>query len=197
MSSNEKKILVLDGNPKTTSLSHSISEAIVEAQNNVGRKVEYLRLSELNFDPNLIGGYQYESVQPFEPDLERVRRAVSDCNVLVIVYPTWWGGMPAKLKGLFDRAFTSGFAYKYHKKGPFWDKLLQGRSAYVVTTMDAPGWWYWLYYHNSSLLQFRKPILWFCGFSPIKTKIIDKVRFRTREDLAEKIKAVAQASLKI
>jgi putative NADPH-quinone reductase len=189
------KILVLDGNPKTKSLCRAISEAIVEEHRKAGNKVEFLRLGEMNFDPVLTEGYNV--VQPLEPDLERFRQAVLECNALIIVYPTWWGGMPAKLKGVFDRSFISGFAYKYHEKGPFWDKLLKGRCAFLITTMDAPGWWNWFYYRNCGLHQLRWPILWFCGFSPIRTKIIDRVRFRTSEELALMIKKTAQKTLKL
>lgn len=114
---NEKKILVLDGNPKTKSLCRSISEANVAEHRQAGNKVEFLRLNEMNFAPNLTEGYNV--TLPFEPDLERFRQAVLECNVLMVVYPTWWGGMPAKLKGIFDRSFTGGYAYKYHEKGPF------------------------------------------------------------------------------
>jgi NAD(P)H dehydrogenase (quinone) len=190
----EKKILVLDGNPKTRSLCRSITEAIVAVHRKAGNTVECLHLNEMNFDPNLTEGYDIKL--PLEPDLEQFRQAVWDCNILIIVYPTWWGGMPAKLKGIFDRSFISGFAYKYHAKGPFWDKLLKGRRAFLITTMDAPSWWNWLYYRNCGLHQLRWPILWFCGFSPIRTKIIDRVRFRSPEELAIIIKKISHETLK-
>lgn len=58
----------------------------------------------------------------------------------------------------------------------------------MITTMDAPGFWNWFYYSNCGLRQLRWPILWFCGFSPVRSKIIDRVRFRTSEELSIIIK---------
>ncbi len=34
------------------------------------------------------------------------------CDTLVLVYPTWWGGQPAMLKGWFDRVWVTGVVYE-------------------------------------------------------------------------------------
>jgi putative NADPH-quinone reductase len=49
--------------------------------------------------------------------------------------------MPGRFKALVDKALQPGFAYKYHQYGQFWNKLLAGRSAEVLLTCDAPGWY--------------------------------------------------------
>jgi putative NADPH-quinone reductase len=189
-----KNVLVLNGNTKTESLSGSICKAIVEVHTAKGREVRYMHIKDMAFDP--ISWEGYNVVQPLEPVLEEFRQAVLDCQLLVIVFPTWWGGMPVKLKGLFDRSFISGYAYKYRDKGPLWDKLLKGRAAYIVTTTDAPWWWSLLSYRNGNIHQLRGPILAFCGFAPIRTRLIDKVRFRNRDDIAKKAEKIANDSLK-
>ncbi len=33
------------------------------------------------------------------------------CEVLVLIYPTWWSGQPAMLKGWIDRVFVHGVAF--------------------------------------------------------------------------------------
>jgi putative NADPH-quinone reductase len=75
---------------------------------------------------------------------------------LTLVYPIWWGGIPALLKGFFDRVFLPGFAFKYRKGSPFPDKLLKGRTAHLLVTMDTPPWYYRWVYRMPGLHQMRK-----------------------------------------
>lgn len=67
------------------------------------------------------------------------------------------------LKGFFDRTLTPGFAYRYRENSSLWDKLLKGKTAELLVTMDTPGWFYrWLWKrpgHN----EMKHTILGFCG----------------------------------
>lgn len=186
------KILLLNGNTEKESFSKSICAAYEEGAKNAGHEINTLHIGDMQFDPVLHEGYH--SIQALEPDLVHFQQMVLWANHIVIVYPTWWGGPPAVLKGLFDRSFYSGFAYKYHDKGPFWDKLLKGRSAHLITTMDAPLLWYWLAYRSAGTHMIKNAILKFCGISPVKTTYITRIRYKTHEQLAkdlEKVKAMA------
>ena len=60
-----------------------------------------MRLGDLRFDPVLREGYQ--QVQALEPDLLQAQANILWAEHLVLVYPIWWGGIPALLKGFFDR----------------------------------------------------------------------------------------------
>jgi hypothetical protein len=50
----------------------------------------------------------------------------------------WWGSEPAHLKGLLDRVLLPGLTFAYHDDDNWWDKLMEGRSADVIATMDTP-----------------------------------------------------------
>ena len=84
--------------------------------------------------------------------------------------PMWWGGLPAKLKGLFDRALLPGRAFDTRKKSLFGLPLpmLSGRSARVVITSDTPGWFMRLAYKNALIWQLRRQILEFVGLKPTR-----------------------------
>ena len=68
-----------------------------------GAEVRKLVLAEMEFDLNLSAGYKGK--QPLEPDLQEAQELIAWADHLVFVYPNWWGGMPALLKGFIDRVF--------------------------------------------------------------------------------------------
>ena len=97
-----------------------------------------------------------------------MQQDISEATHLVFVYPTWWGTYPALLKGFIDRVFLPGYAFKYHKDDPFWDKLLKGKTARLIVTMDSPKWYNFFVYKNAGHNSMRKAVLEFCGIKPVK-----------------------------
>ena len=139
-----RSILILLGHPDRDSLCGALAHSYATAAGVAGHRVRLIALGELDFDPVLHHGYH--QVQPLEPGLEDAAEAIRACDHLVLVYPTWWGGMPALLKGFFDRVLLPGFAFRYRRDSPWWDRLLAGRSARVITPLDTPPWYYrWIY----------------------------------------------------
>ena len=51
---------------------------------------------------------------------------------------------------------------------PFWDKLLIGKTARLIVTMDTPKWYYFLMNKNAGHNAMRIGILEFCGIKPVK-----------------------------
>ena len=95
---------------------------------------------------------------------------------IVLVYPNWWSTFPALLKGFIDRVFVPGFAFKYHEKGPFWDKLLTGKTARLLVTMDTPWWYYWLVNRSAGHNAIKIGVLEFCGIKPVKISVFSPVK---------------------
>ncbi|WP_276319577.1 NAD(P)H-dependent oxidoreductase [Crenobacter cavernae] len=94
----------------------------------------------------------------------------------MFVYPIWWGAMPALLKGFIDRVFLPGFAFKYRDGSVLWDKLLAGRSAHLLTTMDTPPWYFRWIYRMPGHNQMKRTILEFCGIRPVAVSSFGPVR---------------------
>ncbi len=161
-----KRILVLNGHPAETSLSYSLATAYAEAATISGNDVRTVHLHDLSFDSDFgFGGYK--RIKPLERDLETVWQHLEWSEHLVLVMPMWWGGMPAKLKGLFDRILLPGRAFdtrnaKWGMPAP----MLRGRSARVVITSDTPGWFLWIAYRNALIWQIRGQILNLVGIRP-------------------------------
>jgi len=130
--------------------------------------------SHHSFDPVLYEGYKV--VQPLEADLVLAQNEIKSADHIVIVFPIWWGGMPALLKGFIDRVFLPGFAFKYREGSLWWDKLLQGKSAHIIATMDTPPWYFRFFYKDAGINQMKRTILQFCGVAPVKVTRIGSVK---------------------
>lgn len=102
-----KKILVLNGHPGENSLSRTFAETYGAAAQDNGHQVRLIHLSDLQFDHDF-GQGNYHDFKPLEPVLEQVLQDIEWSDHLVLTAPMWWGGLPAKLKGLIDRTFIPG-----------------------------------------------------------------------------------------
>ena len=156
-----KKILLIQAHPSGDSLCQAMADAFEAGVRETPSALRRMDLHRLDFDPILHHGNR--GVQPLEPDLAQAQQDIAWADHLVFVYPNWWGSMPALLKGFFDRVLLPGFAYKYRPKSSLWDKLLSGRTAQLLVTMDTPGWYYRWLWHRPGHNQMRHTILGFCG----------------------------------
>ncbi len=169
-----KKIVLINGHPNPESFNYGIAEAYKRGARKLGAEIKEIIISELNFNPNLKFGYQKRT--ELEPDLLEAWEKIKWAEHLVWVHPVWWGGFPALMKGFIDRLFLPGFAFRYRENSIWWDKLLTGKTAFIITTLDQPGWYYWFAYGRPSVNQLKKSILRFCGVKPVKVKYIAFVR---------------------
>ncbi|WP_150522970.1 NAD(P)H-dependent oxidoreductase [Roseibium sediminis] len=157
-----RKILVLDGHPAGDSFCGALAVAYAESAKGSGNEVRRIALSALRFDPDL-GTSSFHNTKPWEPDLEAFFADLEWCDHFVLAHPLWWGGMPAKLKGLIDRVFLPGKTFKYVKGNSLPEKLMQGRTSEVLVTADTPGWIFRWIYGAGIQKQTQKQILNFCG----------------------------------
>lgn len=171
------KTLIINGHPD--SFNRGLVEAYQKGAISSGKEVKVIHLSELDFNLNLERGYQQRT--ELEPDLLNAQELVLWCEHLVIVHPVWWGGLPALLKGFFDRTFLPKFAFSYKENSVWWNKLLAGRTAEIIYTIDQPIWYYKLMYKAPGLKQLKKMILEFCGFRVKRVTGLPNVRYSTPE----------------
>ena len=185
-----QRILVILGHPKNASFCGAIASCYMEGAKETGHEVRLISVGDLSFDPLLRTGNA--SSQELEPDLVAAQAAITWAQHIVFVYPIWWGSMPALLKGFIDRVFLPGFAFKYRESSPFWDRLLSGRSAHLLVTMDAPPWFFRWVYRMPGHNQMKRAILGFCGIRPVSITSFGPIKGSTqqkREKWLSQIKA--------
>lgn len=185
------KILIINGHPDGESYCAALHEAYKRGALQSGAEVRELALRELSFTPNLQFGYRKRT--ELEPDLLRAQEWMRWCNHMVWVHPVWWGSFPALMKGFLDRVFLPGFFFKKHPGVAYtWDKLLTGKSARIIYTLDTP-WIYWLLAGRPAYVALKWVTLGYCGVSPIAGTALGVVRLSTqdkRETWLRKVEAL-------
>lgn len=167
-----RRVLIIDAHPADGTLVGALADAYAAGATAGGHETRRRALREMSFDPVLHEGYRER--QELEPDLVAAQQDLAWCEHLVIAYPTWWGMPPALLKGFFDRALLPGFAFKYREGSRWWDRLLKGRSARLLVTMDAPALYDGLFYGGRRVV--KRAVLRYCGFRPVRHKAFGPVR---------------------
>ncbi len=175
-----KKVLVINGHPDRESLCFELAKRYKSGADSVGAECKLVNLADLKFNPILNSGYRKRT--ELEPDLVNVQQMILDADHLVFVYPNWWSTYPALLKGFIDRVFLPGFAFRYRENSVFWDKLLKGRSARIIVTMDTPGWYYYLINKMPGHNSMKIGILGFCGIGPVKITSFAPLRSSVEKD---------------
>jgi putative NADPH-quinone reductase len=137
------RVLVVFAHPLGDSFAATLHGAVVEVLRRGGHEVDDCDLYAEGFDPVLTAAERrvYNTPTPelsaVMPYVDRLRRA----EALVLCFPTWWYGLPAILKGWFDRVWAPGIAFELPAGGgAILPALHNIRKFAVVTTYGSP-WW--------------------------------------------------------
>lgn len=137
------KCLVVIAHPVTDSLCHALAQSAIQALGEAGHTVEIEDLYATEFPPALTTAERQSYYAP-SFDAAAVQAQIARllaAEALVLVFPTWWFGFPAILKGWFDRVWAPGVAYDHASDlGPIRPRLHQLRHALAITSLGSP-WW--------------------------------------------------------
>jgi len=175
------------------SFCHALAESYKKGADTNGAECKLVHLIDLKFNPILTYGYRL--VSELEPDLLAIKYDILQADHLVVVYPNWWGTYPALLKGFIDRIFLPNFAFKYQKGSPLPAKLLKGKSARIIVTMDTPKWYYWLINRSPGHNSMKRAILEFSGIKPVKISafaIIKSSNLEKRKKWIEEVESLGK-----
>lgn len=185
----KKNILIIDCHPDAESFNRHLATSYQSGALGADYECKTLAIRDLNFNPNLAHGYRQRT--ELEPDLIDAWAKILWADHLVWIHPVWWGGLPAQAKGFIDRLFLPGMAFQKKENSLWWDKLLKGKTAHIICTMDQPGWYYRLVYARPSVNQLKKTVLGFCGVKTTKVTSIGPIRLSKqhfRENWLKKMK---------
>ncbi|WP_255498792.1 NAD(P)H-dependent oxidoreductase [Dysgonomonas sp. ZJ709] len=187
-------ILIINGHPDKESFNHALQQAYKEGALSFGHKIKEITMSDMDFSPNLQQGYRKRT--NLEPDLLDAWEKIKWAEHMVWIYPTWWGGMPAIMKGFIDRLFLPGLTYEYQEKSSIPKKLLKGKTSEIITTMDAPIWYYKYIMGNTGVKMLKIGILAFCGVKNKRVTYLSIVKSSTenqRNKWLSKVKTISKS----
>lgn len=137
------RVLVIYCHPVAESFAASAHRTVLEALAEAGHQVTDVDLYAERFDPAMSRQERldYLNTERNERLVQRYDDQLAIAEALVLVYPSWWYGMPAMLKGYFDRVWLPGVAFDVTSKGTIkTDRLKRLRRILVVTTYGG-SWW--------------------------------------------------------
>lgn len=136
------KILLISAHPVETSFNAAIQKTAIAALARAGHTVDHLDLYAENFNPVLsreerLGYHEIPGNRaPVAPYVDRLMAAEG----IVFVFPTWCYGLPAILKGWFDRVLLPGVSFNLGEDGIARPALTHIKRVIGISTYGRP-WW--------------------------------------------------------
>lgn len=106
--------LLVFAHPRTDSLTGLAAARARERLEDAGHTVDLLDLHAEGFDPRMTEADEPDWSDPhktYSPEVRAHMRRIEAADTIVVVFPLWWYGIPALLKGWIDRVWNNGFAY--------------------------------------------------------------------------------------
>ena len=139
-------VLLVYSHPRSDSFCAALRDAAIAALKAAGNTVELCDLYAEGFAPALSGEERdrYYDEGTNLSGIESHVAALQRAEALLFVYPTWWFGLPAMLKGWLDRVWVPGVAFRLGGPGVLRPLLTNIHRIGVITTYGSPRWLLWL-----------------------------------------------------
>ena len=145
------RVLLIFAHPLGESFGAALRDTVADTLKACGHGVDLCDLYQQGFDP-VLSSHERRVYKDASENAKNVAEHVEllrQAEGIILVFPSWWYGMPAILKGYFDRVWLPGVAFEF---GPQAIRpLLHGIRLFgVVTTTGAPQWFTRVYMGNPS-----------------------------------------------
>lgn len=135
------RALVAVANPNPASYGHALAEAAAGGLRTAGHHVDVIDLYASGFRAAMSAAERvaYETPDPIvDPQVAEHADLVRQAEILVFVYPTWWSGLPAILKGWLERVMVPGVGFRFDANGKVRPGLTHVRRIVGVSTYGSP-----------------------------------------------------------
>ncbi|WGM39342.1 NAD(P)H-dependent oxidoreductase [Caulobacter sp. NIBR1757] len=188
-----RRILVINGHPDPdpAHLCAALAEAYAKGATKAGHTVERLSVGALDF-PLIHSPRDYQSGH-FSADIKMAQDAVRTADHLVLVFPIWFGGPPAVLKGFFEQLLRRGLALG-SPQAPI-TSVLTRKSIRLIVTMGAPVLVFQLVLGGHGVASLERGLLWVTGMGPIRKTLFGRAHLDAPEQKARWLAKVESLGL--
>ena len=166
------KYLIIYAHPNPKSFNHAIKEHVEQVLTKQGKKYSVRDLYLLKWNP-VLGGADFKAAgeEKTPVDIKTEQQYIKEADVLIVIHPIWWFGMPAVFKGYIDRVFSAGFAYEYGPDGV--KGLLSGKKVMIINTTGGPQESYLKFGFKDALTKvFKDGTYEFCAMKVIRHEFL-------------------------
>jgi putative NADPH-quinone reductase len=131
------KVLVVYCHPVEGSFVSAVRDRVLAGLDRAGHEVRLTDLYADGFEPRMSAfeRLHHKDAPEAKPEILPSAADLAWCEALVLVYPTWWAGQPAMLKGWIDRVWVQGVAWELPEgTNRLRPKLRNVRRLVAVTT---------------------------------------------------------------
>ncbi|KFI45048.1 NAD(P)H dehydrogenase (quinone) [Bifidobacterium bohemicum] len=131
------KVLAITDNPEEHSLTNALGAAFLKGAKAEGAETDMIDLHGIGFNP-VFGAEDrshYLGKAPMPADLVPIQRKLDWADVVALVFPVYWFGMPAMMKGFLDRVLCRGYAFAG-------GAAMQGKRFHIMATAGGAKEWY-------------------------------------------------------
>ncbi|MEG1634275.1 MAG: NAD(P)H-dependent oxidoreductase [Rikenellaceae bacterium] len=147
------KTLIIFAHPNPKSFSAAILERVTTLLTAKNCEYKISDLYDMNFN-SVLSSNDFIAMNKgtYSIDIISEMHKINWAEQIVMIYPIWWTGMPAIMKGYIDRVFAKGFAYDYID-----DALigLLSKKVVIINTMGTKN----SYYDHSGMTSAMKMTL--------------------------------------
>jgi NAD(P)H dehydrogenase (quinone) len=203
-------VLIVSAHPEKKSFTCAIRDTVVKTLLKEGYDVKESDLYKMKFNP-VASEKDFKELQnkeylnivmeqrngKFVSEITKELQKLIWCDYLVCIFPFWWSGPPAIMKGWFDRVLACGSAWDFGKM--FENGLLNKKKGLIITSVGGPNEIYQPGGFARHTIKRRLfPVTWgtfkFCGITPLEpihyhtANTDDEKRKASLNDVTEKIK---------
>jgi NAD(P)H dehydrogenase (quinone) len=176
------RILLILAHPDPASFNHALAGALSEGLREAGHGVDLLDLHAEGFRPEMTAeDLRAADRGAADPAVRALQERVRAASGLALVFPVYWFGPPALMKGFIDRVLFEGFAFRFLPGGRV-EGLLRQERALVLCTAGASALLYRTFgFHRPMKRVLVDWTLRMCGVGTVQLEIFHGVREATEE----------------